>query len=51
MEFKIADLKNDFKILIQAKEDSILYLKDNIDNISNIDKYLKDEIKKVDNLD
>jgi ATP-dependent DNA helicase RecG len=51
MVFKIANLKNDFKILIQAKEDSLLYLKDNIDNINNIDKYLKNEVKKVDNLD
>ncbi|MFA7688919.1 MAG: ATP-dependent DNA helicase RecG [Bacilli bacterium] len=51
MVFKIANIKNDFKILIQAKEDSLLYLKENIDNISNIDKYLKNEVKKVDNLD
>ena len=33
MMFKIADLKQDYKILVQAKKDSLEYLKDhNYDN-------------------
>ncbi len=38
MAFKIADLKNDFKILLQAKSDSAEFL-NNIDNLE--EKYIK----------
>ena len=33
MVFKIANIKNDFKILVKAKEDSALFLKNNKDNL------------------
>jgi ATP-dependent DNA helicase RecG len=48
MEFKIADIKKDFKILMQAKEDSMEFLnKDLLDNYDNI-KY---QLSKSVNLD
>ncbi len=34
MTFKIANLKTDFKILMKCKEDSELFLKDNINNLN-----------------
>ncbi len=34
MEFKIANLKNDFKILMQCKDDSEEFLKNNINNLN-----------------
>jgi ATP-dependent DNA helicase RecG len=48
MSFKIADLKKDYKILLQAKEDSAIFIKNNL-----IDKYpyIKKAIEKSANLD
>lgn len=51
MSFKIANLQRDFKILLQAKEDSNKFLKDNIDdNFKNYKEYSKivEEIVNVD---
>ena len=44
MVFKIANIKNDFKILVKAKEDSALFLKNNKDN-------LKTFLDSINNLD
>lgn len=48
MNFKIADLKKDFKILLKAKEDAISFLERNM-----LDKYpnIKEEIDSIINLD
>lgn len=51
MAFKIADIKRDFKILMQAKEDSESFLIENIrNNFKNYQNYYKiiDEIKSLD---
>lgn len=46
MVFKIADLKSDFKILMQAKEDSLEALEHN-----KINTYIEKEIRKINSLD
>jgi ATP-dependent DNA helicase RecG len=51
MAFKIADIKRDFKILMQAKEDSESFLLENIrNNFKNYENYYKiiNEIKSLD---
>lgn len=51
MAFKIADIKRDFKILMQAKEDSESFLIENVrNNFKNEENYYKiiDEIKSLD---
>ncbi len=51
MDFKIADIKRDFKVLMQAKEDSNIFLLENIrNNFKNYKNYYKiiDEIKSLD---
>lgn len=47
MNFKIADLKKDYKILLKAKEDSELFLKKDNERY----KYIYDSVKLVDSLD
>ena len=47
MSFKIADIRKDYKILVQAKIDSMEFIKDKIDNYS----YIKEEVSKSINLD
>ena len=44
MSFKIADLKQDFKLLLQAKADSMSYLKDKNTDNEELKKYLIDSI-------
>ena len=44
MSFKIADLKQDFKLLLQTKADSLSYLKDKTTNNDELKKYLIDSI-------
>lgn len=51
MSFKIADIKRDFKILLQTKEDSANFIKENIrNNFKNYENYYKiiNEIKSLD---
>lgn len=51
MLFKIANLQRDFKILLQAKEDSNKFLKDNIEeNFKNYEEYSK-IVESITNLD
>ncbi len=51
MLFKIANLQRDFKILLQAKEDSNKFLKDNIEeNFKNYEEY-SNIVKSITNLD
>ena len=47
MDFKIADLKKDFKILLQAKEDSSAFLENN----SNLEEKYLNILKSVSNID
>jgi len=47
MEFKIADLRKDYKILLQAKEDSLDFLNKDLNNY----KYIKEELLESVNLD
>lgn len=47
MDFKIADLKKDFKILLQAKEDSRAFLEDN----PNLEEKYLNVLKSVSNID
>ena len=49
MTFKLADVKKDFKMLIMAKEDSLLFLNDYIDSPKYID--IKNSIQLLDLLD
>ena len=42
MVFKIANIKNDYKILLQAKEDSLEYIKNNKELVDNILKTCMD---------
>jgi ATP-dependent DNA helicase RecG len=51
MTFKIADIKNDFKILMQTKEDSEEFLKENIKNGFENYEYYKELAKSIGNLD
>jgi hypothetical protein len=48
MNFKIADLRKDFKILLQTKDDSMKFLED---NLLNDYPHIKDELRKSINLD
>jgi len=51
MDFKIADIKRDFKVLMQAKEDSEEFLTQNItNNFKNYENYYKiiNEVKSLD---
>lgn len=51
MAFKIADIKRDFKVLMQAKSDSEQFLKENVINaFKNYENYYKivNEIKSLD---
>ena len=51
MAFKLADIKRDFNILLQAKSDSEQFLKENvINNFKNYKNYYKivNEIKSLD---
>ena len=51
MSFKIADVKRDFKILLQAKADSLEFLEKNDKNLfKNNEKYIK-IIKEIESLD
>ena len=47
MVFKIADLKHDFKILLQAKEDSKTYLK----NTTHLEEKYQTILKSVSHID
>ena len=42
MDFKIANVRHDFKILLQAKKDSLLFLKDHINDIKH--RHIKKEL-------
>lgn len=44
MNFKIANIKQDFKLLLQAKADSLSYLKDKTTDEDELKKYLIDSI-------
>ena len=51
MAFKIADIKKDFKVLLKAKEDSMIFLEENIrKTFKNNEKYYKivNEMKSLD---
>ena len=50
MNFKIADIKNDYNLLLKAKEDSAHFLKSDEYNLEKY-KYLKDQINNTTNLD
>jgi len=47
MNFKVADLKKDYKMLLKAKEDSEIFLKQSSDRY----QYIYDSVKLIDNLD
>ncbi len=47
MQFRIADLKNDFDLLLQAKEDSLDFLNNHVNEY----KYIYKTVEKLDNLD
>lgn len=47
MQFKLANLKNDFKMVVAAKEDSLEFM----DNYQNKYQYIRDILKQLDNLD
>ena len=49
MNFKISDLKNDYNMLLKAKEDSTYFIKNNINKIEY--KHIKSELSKSINLD
>ena len=49
MNFKLADLKNDYNILLKAKEDSDDFIKNNLDKIEY--KHIKNELARSINLD
>ena len=49
MNFKLADLKNDYNILLKAKEDSDYFIKNNLDKIEY--KHIKNELARSINLD
>ena len=49
MNFKLADIKNDYNILLKAKEDSDYFIKNNLNKIEY--KYIKNELSKSINLD
>ena len=49
MNFKLADLKNDYNILLKAKEDSADFIKNNLDKIEY--KHIKNELARSINLD
>ena len=49
MNFKLADLKNDYNILLKAKEDSDYFIKNNLNKIEY--KHIKNELAKSINLD
>ena len=49
MNFKISDLKNDYNMLLKAKEDSAYFIKNNINKIQY--KHIKSELSKSINLD
>jgi len=44
MAFKIANIRQDYKILVQAKKDSLEYLKDKNTDNDEIKKYLIESI-------
>ena len=49
MNFKLADIKNDYNILLKAKEDSDYFIKNNLNKIEY--KHIKNELSKSINLD
>ena len=49
MNFKLADLKNDYNILLKAKEDSDYFIKNDLNKIEY--KHIKNELSKSINLD
>lgn len=49
MNFKIADLKNDYNMLLKAKEDSNYFIKNNLNKMEY--KHIKNELSKSINLD
>lgn len=51
MIFKIADLRTDYKILLQCKEDTEEFIKDNIENSFNNYSYYKQILDKLINTD
>jgi len=50
MSFKIANIKDDFKILMQAKEDSLDFLKSNLVDTLDINSHIKKIIENIRNL-